>query len=65
MGHHKVDQEGVGGVSDHGSHKAVGAGGPQWAEGSRIDRALETARTRQAWERLVASCRREAKRAVG
>ncbi len=65
MGHHKVDRQDVDGVSGHGSHKAVSAGGPQWAEGGVIDRALGTERTRQAWERLVASCRREAKRAVG
>jgi hypothetical protein len=65
MGHHKVDQDNVDGVSGPGSHGAVRAGGPRWAEGRGIDRALGTARTRQAWERLVASCRREAKRAVG
>jgi hypothetical protein len=65
MGHHKVGQDGVDGVSGPGSHGAVRVGGPRWAEGQGIDRALETARTRQAWERLVASCRREAERAVG
>ncbi len=65
MGHHKVDQDGVDGLSGHGSHRACCPGEPRSAEGSGIARALDAARTRQAWERLVASCRREAKRAVG
>ncbi len=65
MGRHKVDQQDVDGASGHGSHEAVGAGGPPWAEGIGIDRALGAERRRLAWERLVASCRREAKRAVG
>lgn len=58
-------QHDAGGVSGHGSHKAACAGGPQWAESLGIDRVLGAAQRRQAWERLVASCRREAKRAVG
>ncbi|MFZ5876049.1 MAG: hypothetical protein ACOYXU_06520 [Nitrospirota bacterium] len=65
MGHHQGEQHDVDGESGHGSPKVVDAGGPRWAEGGVIDRALGTERTRQAWERLVASCRREAKRAVG
>jgi hypothetical protein len=65
MAHHQVDQGGVDGVSGHGSHEAVLTGGPRWVGGGGLDRALDTARARQAWERLVAACRREAKRAVG
>ncbi|MFZ5861484.1 MAG: hypothetical protein ACOYXR_01345 [Nitrospirota bacterium] len=65
MGHHKGNQHEADGVSGHGSPKAVGAGGPPWAEGGVIDRTIGVERKRQAWERLVASCRREAIRAVG
>jgi hypothetical protein len=65
MGDHKSQKSGVDDVSGHGSRRADRTDEPRWAEGRRMDRALGTERQRQAWERLVASCRREAKRAVG
>jgi hypothetical protein len=65
MGHHQSDRIGGDGMDGHGARGVGRTGEPPRADGRRKERAPGTAQARQAWERLVASCRREAKRAVG